>query len=303
MRRRFRLLVADYDGTVTDAEKEGTIPGPQSPDGLSFVDGYLKDVSVICGIPFEEAQSFNARLVAEMRADPTQFCLEIDGQAVAPSCVDPYLRTGRVVRQLMDELGVMADSAETRRARDRMLMSVLYKYSYLLRTSTQFRRNAAPLFQALGRQNVHVVSNSDVDGILGKIRQMTEAAWMLYPDGDIPRVHGNGRKFLNFPDWEEAGVPANMSLPGLKRPVLLRRKFYFERLNMLRGHYKLEWGEILVVGDIFELDLALPLALGCTVAILRNEFTPGYEIEFLEGQKRVLVFTDLMQVAELFFSN
>jgi len=287
-----KLRVFDFDGTITDAEREGMEPGLKSPDGLSFVDGYLKDVATICGIPRHEAMERNAQLVAEMREDPTRYCFEIGGEKVAPSSVDPYLRTGMAVKLIMNELGVMIYPPATLAARDRMIVNVLYRYNYL-RTSTHFRPGASKLFADLEGEDVCIVSNSDTDGVSRKLDQLPGAVWL-----DHTNVIGDAKKFVNFANWEGVVAP-HLEIPGLNRPVLLRRKYYFDVLNMLRNRYDVAWEDIVVVGDIFELDLALPMALGCTVGLLQNEFTPAYEVAFLRQQGNAHVLTDVSQIADL----
>ena len=41
-----------------------------------------------------------------------------------------------------------------------------------------------------------------------------------------------------------------------------------------------------MVGDIFELDLALPMALGARVGLVGNPRTPAYEREFVRASPR-----------------
>ncbi len=301
----FKLLFLDFDGTATDAEREGTEPGPQSPGDLSFVDGYLKDIGVICDIPLAQMQKRNAALVAEMLADPRRHCLVIDGQKVAPSCVDPFLRTGMVVRLILEESGLMSETPETRAARDRMITSVIYPWNYRARSSICFRAGANALFAALRNSNIHIISNSHTDGVNGKLDRLKDGRWILNGDQGIPRVHGDAKKFINDPNWEGSDhigwhPPTGLELPGLDREVLLRRRLYFAKMDAIRRHYGLEWGQIMVAGDIFELDLAVPLTLGCTVVLMANEFTPGYEIDFLQSHPNGHVIDKVMDIADLF---
>ena len=51
-----------------------------------------------------------------------------------------------------------------------------------------------------------------------------------------------------------------------------------------------------MVGDIFELDLSLPLAMGARVALLANPFSPAYEIEFLKGHPRGAVLHSVEEI-------
>ena len=48
-----------------------------------------------------------------------------------------------------------------------------------------------------------------------------------------------------------------------------------------------------MLGDIFELDLSLPLTMGSTVGLMVNPFSPEYEVDYLNGHPRGAVHTDL----------
>ena len=87
-----------------------------------------------------------------------------------------------------------------------------------------------------------------------------------------------------------------MPLPGLRRPVLLRRRLYFDALERLRGGADVGWEDVVVVGDIFELDLCLPLAMGARVGLFANEFTPQYEVDYLRAHPRGRVITALDEI-------
>jgi hypothetical protein len=57
------------------------------------------------------------------------------------------------------------------------------------------------------------------------------------------------------------------------------------------------FADLTVVGDIFELDLALPLALGARVGLVASLYTPAYEQAFVAAHPRGRVFKDLTEVA------
>ena len=59
-----------------------------------------------------------------------------------------------------------------------------------------------------------------------------------------------------------------------------------------------EWKDVTVLGDIFELDLSLPFSLGATVGLMKTEFSPSYEVEFLDGHERGATFWDLNSAAD-----
>jgi hypothetical protein len=274
------MLILDFDGTVTDAEKEGA----------PFRDGYLEDIAILAGRPIEEVRQLAERFEAEVRADPDNHGWIYDGAIVAPATVDPYLRIMPVARRIFDEVGVFADDGD----RSRLLDGILYKYNYQ-KTNVAFREGAFELLSTLVGTPSYVVTNSHTEPVRNKIRSLDRERGML--DWWVPRVRGRARKYVVEPSYSH--VDERLDLPGLSRPVLLRRPHYcsvIEELLEEEGHH---WSDLLVVGDIFELDLALPLAKGASVALMVNDFTPAYERDYVEGHPRGQLIASLSEIAAL----
>ena len=78
-------------------------------------------------------------------------------------------------------------------------------------------------------------------------------------------------------------------MPGLARPVLLRRREYHAILRGLLDDAGATFADLVVVGDIFELDLAMPLALGARVGLVASAHTPAYECAFVEPPRGRLI--------------
>jgi phosphoglycolate phosphatase-like HAD superfamily hydrolase len=278
-----RLLVLDFDGTMTDAEAEGR----------PYREGYLDDLALLAGAPQDEVRAVAARFEAEIARAPHRFGWEFEGRIVAPASVDPYLRVMPVARKVLDHYGVFLVAAE----RTRLLDSILYKYNYG-KTVTAFRPGASEALHSLAGLATAVVTNSHRDAVQKKIRSLGAQAdgpstleWLA------ERVYGEARKYVL--DDTFTAVPAEMALPGLDRPVLLRRRKYFEVLETLRKEAGAEWADVTVVGDIFELDLSLPLALGASVGLVVNDFTPPWERAFVEQHPRGTLVLSLSQVPAL----
>lgn len=275
-----KLLVLDFDGTMTDAEEEGR----------PFRTGYLQDVAALIGADYEQVEVRARHFEAKVAADPDSYGWVYGGTIVAPATVDPYLRIMPVARMIFDEAGIFTNETE----RTRLLDAVLYKYNYT-KTTTAFRPGAGELLRALTGTQTYVVTNSHTTPVQGKIRSLGAR-----PDGGndldwlLERVYGRAKKYVVDGGFE--AVPEHLDLPGLSRPVLLRRKQYHDVLAKLLADAGLGWDELAVVGDIFELDLALPLAMGATVALVVNEFTPAYEQEFVAAHPRGRIITTLDQV-------
>ena len=123
-----RMVILDFDGTLTDAEQEG----------VPYREGYLGDVAILAGQPVEDVMALAETFEADVKAREGEFGWRFGGQIVAPACVDPYLRMMPVARMIFDHYGVFLESSD----RDRLLDGILYRYNYP-RTRTVFREGAA----------------------------------------------------------------------------------------------------------------------------------------------------------------
>lgn len=282
-----RLVVFDFDGTMTDAEAEGR----------PFREGYLEDLATLTGWTMEQVRNAADRIEQAVLADSGAHGWRHQGRIVAPAAVDPYLRMMPVARWILREAGWFPpDSNEPEGGENdrvgRLLNGVLFKYNYL-KTDTVFRPGARELLAALeGR--CAVVTNSLTGPVQDKIRRLGGNPPSL--DWLVERVFGGARKYVVV-DGSIEGPPTELYIDGLDRPVLLHRPHYFAVLDRLRQEAGAEWAELTVVGDIFELDLALPLVLGARVGLMANAFTPAYERRFLTAHPRGAVLADLGEAA------
>lgn len=273
------MLVLDFDGTVTDAEEEGK----------PFVAGYLEDLAALTERSLDDVLVMAERFEVEVSADPDNHGWKYGGVIVAPATVDPYLRIMPVARKIFDVCEVFMDP----RDRNRLLDGILYRYNYQ-KTGVAFRSGAHELLSALTDTPTYVVTNSHTDPVRGKIRALakgSELDWLL------ERVHGRARKYKIDDSFTE--VPRAIDVDGLSRPILLRRRAYHEVLTELLRSEGLEWSQLLVVGDIFELDLALPLAMGARVGLVVNRFTPEYEKRYVDGHERGHLIAALSEIPAL----
>ena len=270
------LIILDFDGTMTDAEAEGA----------PFRGGYLEDVAALCGLDFPAVDALAQGFEAEVAATPEKYGWIYEGQIVAPASVDPYLRIMPVARKIMDHTGSFLNETD----RTRLLDAILYKYNYT-KTKDVPREGAAEVLRGLADEAVYIVTNSHTDAVQQKVRAMGGLEWL------VDRVYGRAKKYV-IDDTFDA-VPQSLELPGLDRPVLLRRRLYFEVIDQRRQQAGVEWSEVLVVGDIFELDLALPLACGAHVALMANDFTPIWETEWLTAHPRGSVISSVDQIPKL----
>lgn len=272
-----RLLVLDFDGTMTDAELEGA----------PFRAAYLDDIAVLADLPRDEVESLAAQFEADVAANADSEGWLFGGHIVAPATVDPYLRVMPVARRILDS----ADAFTVPDERDRLLDGILYKHNYR-QTAIAFREGAGAVLRSLKGTATYVVTNSHTEAVQRKIQTLGGAERDL--DWLVERVHGRAQKYALDNNFD--AVPASMQLPGLARPVLLRRRLYHDALDALRVAAEADWADVVVVGDIFELDLALPLAMGARVGLLANEFTPTWEQDFLADHARGAVLHDVSEI-------
>ncbi|WP_428265821.1 HAD family hydrolase [Haliangium sp.] len=273
------MLILDFDGTVTDAEREGA----------PYRTGYLEDLALLTGRPLDEVHQRADAIEAEVRSDPDNHGWVFQGRVVAPAVVDPYLRILPTARGIFDVGGHFTRSIDRER-----LLELLYKYNYQ-KTDTAFRPGAYELLASLAGTAVYVVTNSHTGPVQDKIRALART------DGEFDwlrgRVHGRAQKYVIDDGFTE--VDAELAIPGLGRPVLLRRRRYHDAIARLLESEGRSWSELLVVGDIFELDLALPLHQWARVALMANDFTPGYELDFLAAHPRGHVIRSLAEIPAL----
>ena len=270
-----RLIIFDFDGTLTDAEAEGA----------PFRDGYLQDISTLVGAPQADLEAEAQHFEAEVAAAPERYGWLFGGAIVAPATVDPYLRMMPVARALLDRHQRLMDPAD----RERVLDGLLYKYNYQ-KTKTVFRDGAAALLKAClasPRTMTAVVTNSHTDAVQKKLALLDQESASL-PGPRIAtlieRVFGRAQKYVLDDDF--TALPRSTQLPGLERPVFLRRRRYYEVLEARRAEAGVAWEQVWVIGDIFELDLSLPLELGARVSLVVNDFTPSWERAHLSGHPR-----------------
>lgn len=273
------MLVLDFDGTVTDAEEEGK----------PFCTGYLEDLAALTDRSLDEILVMAERFEAEVAADPDHHGWEYGGAIVAPAAVDPYLRIMPVARKIFDAFEVFMNPED----RNRLLDGILYRYNYQ-KTGIAFRSGAHDLLAGLTGTPTYVVTNSHTEPVRNKIRALahgSELDWLL------SRVHGRARKYKIDDSFD--AVPRAIEVEGLSRPILLRRRSYHEVISTLLEGEGIDWPDLLIVGDIFELDLAMPLAMGARVGLVINRFTPEYEKRYVAGHERGHLIEALTEIPAL----
>lgn len=253
-----RTVILDFDGTCTDVEREAQ----------GFLAGYKADLAARIDLPDFDAAWAEAE--REIGRDPSRHGWAIGGRVVAPP-VDLYLLATAVSGLLAPDL----PDADNER---------LFKENYRF-TTTAFRPGAREVVERLAGAVPHffVVTNSDATKVGAKLDDMA-------PQGRARiGLRGDARKFLLEEPRFHAGDPRFASLPesldvaDWDRPVYVRRGHYFDALAAIWAETDTLPHDTLVIGDVFELDLALPAALGCRVHLAASPRTLAYERRGVEA--------------------
>jgi FMN phosphatase YigB (HAD superfamily) len=280
-----RQVVLDFDGTSTLVENIQR----------EFLERYRELVAADWGDT--AAAQWDENLAAVRAASPLAAWM-LGGAPAAPAAADPYILSGEVVALTARRLGVRAPAQAS---------------SWYV---TAYHENPAPLRAELGDLLVGLVgdgcavafvSNSDRKKVAERVGELR------LPPGvaEKVQVHGNAAKFCIQELWFERHPPEPLAarfraLPAaapssLPRPVYLRRGAYFHALAGVWEKNGTTPEETLVVGDVWEMDLAMPAALGCRVAFLRRPepYPPyDYELEAAAGASASII-DDLTTIREI----
>jgi phosphoglycolate phosphatase-like HAD superfamily hydrolase len=260
-------VVLDFDGTFTDVVAEGA----------PFVYHFKSHLAELIGKDPRAVEAEWHEEEAAVLAGAHAFGWDIGGRTVAPATADPYLLSNCVARQLMIRYGALPDPAERHEA-----LQLLYREAYKL-TGTAFKPEAKEVLEALLATGlpVWIVTNAHTDLVETKLDR-------LAPKGrERLQVKGDARKYIiqeaQPADERFSALPETISFDGmLPRPVYLHRGPYYEALRTIWKQTGTGPESTLVAGDIYELDLALPAALGAHVQFVARENALPYEVKAME---------------------
>ncbi|MCY1046666.1 HAD family hydrolase [Corallococcus sp. bb12-1] len=252
-------VVLDFDGTFTDVLAEGA----------PFLTHFQQALYRVLG---QDATAAWDEEVAALHEGVDQYGWEVAGRIVAPATADPYLTATCTAHRLLQRFGRGQDEA-TRTDTVQTLYRDAYRHS-----ATAFKEEAKEVLEALLATGlpINVVTNAHTELVEAKLTR-------LAPRGrERLTVFGDARKFtLEDAEPKDArfdALPEALKLDGvLGRPVYLRRGRYFAALKRIWDATHTGPESTLVAGDIYELDLAMPAALGAHVQLVERANVLPYE--------------------------
>lgn len=275
-----KYIIWDNDGTLTDAEKE--------------IEEFHRRCKLVLANFLKESFGIIRCLwntyEGEVFSDPLAYPLIFNGNIVGPA-TEPYTKSSRVIRKILDHYNRFQDEAEMTRFIDKGIYGVIYA-----EVPAVFRPHVRQVFLSMEKKKSCIISNTLTDFLEARIQKFgtTESRKVFkWVRNILPSVYGNARK-LEIDDSFDA-VKKELWVPGLHRPMLLRRPAYYNLLTMLLQEKKLKPYEVMVIGDVFEQDLALPWAMGFQIGLFVTDYTPQYERDYVEKycQGCGHLFTDL----------
>ena len=254
-------IVLDFDGTLTDADAHAPAfheaSGRELAHRLAWDDATLRR-------EWRRAHDVVA-------AFPLGAAWIVDGRGVCPATADPYLVANSVAQLLLSEhrpgLGSAALTAG---------VLEVHRAAYQ-RVPPPFRPEARGVLEELcaGGYHVRVVTNSQTQAVAGMLDSLSfRGRQQVIVRGDAGKFSVCGSatadaRFDSLPEvveWQEVG-----------RPIHLRRGRYFDLLRSIWDETATDPASTLVVGDVFELDLAMPAALGTHVHLVTRAGAPIQE--------------------------
>jgi FMN phosphatase YigB (HAD superfamily) len=245
-----KTLLFDFDGTLTAVDR--IIP--------DFLTAYRSTFLEKTGV---SASVWDETLTAVQSGSPALGWMLCSYEA-CPADADPYILASETALRVLSSCGMAGSHAD--------LPGKLYGSLYA-QHQAPFRPETAEVLTKLVESGyrVRVVSNASTGKVEERLKKELPAAT------EIP-VFGDATKFLVCPASLQSPERARfdalpMHIPGPGRPAWLKRGKFFDALTRAKGDALPE--ETLFIGDIYELDLVLPKALGYQTLLMERKAPLG----------------------------
>lgn len=267
------VYVFDFDGTCTM---------PVTGADEAFLTAHYTGLATLLERDPNWMREQYAAARAKIAADPSTYGWVINGQIVAPALVDAFVAAQVCAQLVLSGLGHDIETWEQR-------LNALYQEHYLV-LETTFREEMLEVFQTLRERGIpfYIVSNSDPAKVQQRLTVLGDAAEWINP-----LVRGFAKKFVVTPESNYGRT--RMLFKGLRRPISLQKQHYYDVLDAILEAHDTTWDKLTVIGDIAELDLAMPVSQGARGVLMMGPNTPDYEIEWALGHKRTKVIRNLRQ--------
>lgn len=247
-------LVLDFDGTCTRVE--------QAAD--AYLDAYragLADHLTVTEKSWTDA-------LDRVRSRSPKIGWMVAGTPSAPAAADPYILAYEAAHNLQRQTGAHA------------AIPVSVHSTAYATCPAPWREDARAVFEALIGKGIEIwfVSNSGTTYIESRLEEVFQPGDPLRASVKVQSDAGKF-KICELP-WEDdplldaaardlfGRIPPAFPSAELGRPIYLRRGSYFHALSRVFGGNFDALRATLFCGDIWELDLAMPRALGARVHLL-----------------------------------
>jgi FMN phosphatase YigB (HAD superfamily) len=262
-----RYVVLDFDGTCTQVELASA----------GFLASYLAILEKANGRAPDALKPAWEAAIAEVRAaSPNAGWTLFGAPSTAPAAADPYILAGE------------ASALLQRRGTIQQVPVDAYARAYAANPAP-WRPEGPRVLGALVERGLQVgfISNSERFAIQTRLTDVLnphrELRGQIVVRGDAAKFRlqelplgASGPSSVHRAAFEK--LDGCVRAEGMSRPIYLRRGSYFEALCSLwqeLGASGYPIAETIVCGDIWELDLAMPKALGAAVHLIRR--APPYE--------------------------
>jgi len=285
-------LVSDFDGVWTDQEAEA-----------GYVRHYIvKKISSISKFPEKEVEEIITECKNDMDKSPNYYGWINNGHFACYYQEDPFGDNNAII-DYIDKNGSKASYSNYKQKLAHIKESILKKTNNstlaefsndcFKKSTTQFKLEgklkpapkAGAVVKALNKKGVEIVvaSNSKTE----KIEHLFRKAGQTVTNEKAiirGRLHaiGDARKFEIDPEFDE--IPARLNVSKRYQPEL-RRRHYLKILLAEKPDY--------VIGDVFSLDLAVPMYLRLNdklfshlkVILKVHPHTPGWVKDYLSSEE------------------
>jgi FMN phosphatase YigB (HAD superfamily) len=255
-------VILDFDGTLTD------IIASTKEFYIGFKKDFCSLLQTETGMDLKHAEGEWQKAEKYFATHHEEFSWDYNGHLTAPAS-DPYLKAQEIAGSLLTKFHLRGSPKQITDTKNELFLA------HYKKSETVYRPGAKEFLEELvERFPLAIITNSGTE----KVEEDLEK---LNPRGlEQIALFGNAKKYLIDQEWKY--LPSSENCVSSERPILLRRRLYYRVLKNLAVEWNKPFTNFTVIGDIYDLDLALPKALGARTILLIREGTYAYEKEMAE---------------------